>query len=392
MEPIHVVGVARTPLGAFLGSLSSLTAPQLGSIAIEAALKRAGVPPSQVGSVLLGEVLTAGVGQAPARQAALGAGLADNVPCTTISKVCGSGLEAIVVGAQRILLGDAEVVVAGGMESMSRAPHYLLGSRNGQRIGNTELVDGMILDGLWDPYQNQHMGTLGEQCARRYSLSRTDQDAFALKSYQRAIQAQSEGAFEFEISPVEVPVRRGPAVTVTRDEEPERAKLSKFASLKPAFDPQGSITAANASSVNDGAAAVVLASQSAVTRLGLRSLCRIVAYAGHAQAPEWFTTAPVGASQKALKRANLTADQVDLWEINEAFACVTMACTRDLGIDPECVNVHGGAVALGHPIGATGARLVVSLTAALTAREQRRGLASLCIGGGEALAVVLERG
>lgn len=339
----------------------------------------------------MGEVLTAGVGQAPARQAALGAGVPESAPCTTVSKVCGSGLEAIILGAQRILLGEAEVVVAGGMESMSRAPHYLLRSRTGQRMGNTELVDGMILDGLWDPYKGRHMGAFGEQCARHYSLSREAQDAFARESYRRALTAQSEGAFDFEISPVEVPARKGPATSVARDEEPERANLSKLEALKPAFDPQGTITAANASTVNDGAAAVVLASESAVSRLGLPSLCRLTAYAGHAQAPEWFTTAPVGASRKVLERAKLRAGDVDLWEINEAFACVTQACTRELGIDSTRVNVNGGAVALGHPIGATGARLVVSLTAALRNRQQRRGVATLCIGGGEALAVVLER-
>jgi acetyl-CoA C-acetyltransferase len=305
--------------------------------------------------------------------------------------VCGSGLQAIVQGIRSIVVGDAEVVAAGGMESMSNSPYYVERARTGLRMGHSRLTDGMISDGLWDPYNDFHMGTAGEMCAREHRLSREAQDDFAGESYRRALRAQSEGAFADEIVPVEVPQRKGADVRVGEDEEPARGKPEKLPELKAAFEKGGTITAGNASSVNDGAAAVILASEQAVRERGLTPLARVVAHAGFAQAPELFTTAPVGASQRALSRAGLAARDVDLWEINEAFACVTLACAQLLDIDREQINVHGGAVALGHPIGATGARIVVSLVSALKKRNRRRGLATLCIGGGEALALIVER-
>ncbi|HEX2731533.1 MAG TPA: acetyl-CoA C-acyltransferase [Polyangiaceae bacterium] len=391
LEPVHIVAAVRTPIGAYQGGLSTLSAPKLGSLAIRAALERAKLAPERIGEVFMGNVLSAGIGQAPARQAALGAGLPDTTPCTTVGKVCGSGLQAVVLAARSIQVGANEIAVAGGMESMSRVPYYLDKARTGYRMGHDRLIDGMIHDGLWDPYNDFHMGNAGELCAKEYGLTREAQDAFASESYRRAVQAQTSGAFDKELVVVEIPQKKGPPLLVSRDEEPERGVPSKFPSLKPAFTPDGTITAANASSVNDGAAALVLASERTVRDQKLVSLARIVGDGVSAQAPEWFTTAPARAITNTLNKLQLQTQSIDLWEINEAFACVPMACAKLAGVDLERVNVNGGAVALGHPIGASGARILTTLLWALEARKLKRGLATLCIGGGEAVAVVIER-
>ncbi len=390
-EPIFIVSAARTPIGSYLGCLSTLSAPELGATSIQAALSRASVLPTLVDEVFMGNVLSAGLGQAPARQAALKAGLPNTVPCTTVSKVCGSGLQAVVLGSRAIEVGAAQVVVAGGMESMSQVPYYLQKAREGYRMGNGELIDGMIHDGLWDPYNDFHMGAAGEMCAAEYELSREAQDDFAVESYRRALAASEAGAFAAELISVAVPQRKGPPVVIEVDEEPGRGVPEKFPNLRPAFAKDGTITAANASSVNDGASALVLASESAVDAHGLTPLARIVGDGAAAQAPEWFTTAPAKAIDNTLQRTGLSKNDIDLWEINEAFSCVTMACTRLAELDPERVNVHGGAVALGHPIGASGARILTTLVHALHQKNSKRGLATLCIGGGEAVAVVVER-
>ncbi|MDI1446479.1 thiolase family protein [Polyangium sp. 6x1] len=389
--PVYIVGAARTPIGAFLGALSALPAPRLGAVAIEAALARAKVPADRVGEVFMGNVLGAGVGQAPARQAAIYANIPKNVPATTVGKVCGSGMQAVILGAKSIALGDAEIVVAGGMESMSNVPYYLTQARGGYRMGDNKIVDGMIHDGLWDPYGNFHMGNAGELCAKKYEFSREAQDEFAKESFRRALAAQKEGLFDTEIAPVTVPQKKGDAVVVKLDEGPPAGRPDKIGTLKPAFQKDGTITAANASSINDGASALVLASEKAVKELGLEPLARIAGYGGAAQEPEWFTTAPAAAIENTLARTKLTKEQIDVWEINEAFAVVTLAVNKLVGIDNARVNVRGGAVALGHPIGATGARMLTTMIHAMKDRGDKRGLATLCIGGGEALAVVLER-
>ncbi len=388
---VYLVSAARTPIGSFLGALSTLSAPQLGAAAIRAALERARLEPSAVDEVFFGNVLSAGIGQAPARQASLGADIPNTVPCTTVSKVCGSGLQSVVLGARALLLGDAAIVVTGGMESMSRVPYYLDRARTGYRMGDGKIVDGMIFDGLWDPYNDFHMGNAGELCAQEYALSREAQDAFAAQSYERARAAIASGAFEREITPVEVPQRKGDPSIVAQDEEPGRGDPTQFGKLRPAFTKDGTITAANASTINDGAAAVVLASEAAVKRFDLTPRARLVGYGSAAQAPEWFTTAPAKAIEGTLARLSLQTRDIDLWEINEAFSCVTMACTQLAGIEPEKVNVRGGAVALGHPIGASGARILTTLLHALEDEKKKRGLATLCIGGGEAVAAVIER-
>jgi acetyl-CoA C-acetyltransferase len=390
-ESVYIVSAARTPIGSYLGALSSVPAPRLGAVAIEAALARASIAPDQVGEVFMGNVLSAGIGQAPARQAAIFAGVPHAVPATTVSKVCGSGLQAVIFGAKTLALGDAEIVVAGGMESMSNVPYYLREARAGYRMGDGKLVDGMIFDGLWDPYNDFHMGQAGELCAKEHGLTRELQDEFATKSYALAMAAQASGAFAKEIAPVSIAQKKGEPTLVSDDEEPGRGDPSKFAKLRPAFSKDGTITAANASSINDGAAALVLASESAVKRRGLKPLARVVGYGGAAQAPEWFTTAPALAIDVTLKKLGLAAKDIDLWEINEAFSCVTQACTKLVGIDATKVNVRGGAVALGHPIGASGARILVTLLGAMHDGGAQRGLATLCIGGGEAVAVVVER-
>jgi acetyl-CoA C-acetyltransferase len=391
MANLFIVGAARTPIGAFQGAFTTLAAPRLGAVAIKEALSRARVAPELVGEVFVGNVLSAGIGQAPARQASIYAGVPNTVPCTTVNKVCGSGLQAAVLGAKSLLTGDADIVVAGGMESMSNVPYYLTGARNGYRIGDQKVVDGMMLDGLFDPYNEFPMGKAGELCAREYDLGREKQDQFAAESYRRAQHAIASGAFKREIVAVPVPQKKGEPVLVDTDEEPGRGDPTKLAKLKPAFDPEGTITAGNASSIDDGAAAVVLASEAAVKRHGLEPLARIVGWGAAAQAPEWFTTAPAKAIEGTLARLGLTAKDIDLWEINEAFSCVALACARLAGLDLASVNVRGGAVALGHPIGASGARVLVTLLHAMADLDKRRGLATLCIGGGEAVAMVVER-
>ncbi len=391
LPPVYIVSASRTPIGAFLGSLSTVTAPNLGAAAIKAALERAKVAPDQIGEVFMGNVLSAGIGQAPARQALRFAGLPDKVPATTVSKVCGSGLQAVVFGAKTVALGDAELVVAGGMESMSNVPYYLDKARGGYRMGDGKLVDGMIYDGLWDPYSNVHMGTCGDKCAAEYKVSREAQDEYAKESFRRALAAQKEGLFDGEITPVAVPQKKGDPLMVKRDEGPSKGDPSKFPTLRPAFAKDGTITAANASSINDGASALVLASEKAVKAHSLTPLARIVGYASAAQAPEWFTTAPALAVDNVCAKIGLKVSDIDLFEINEAFAVVSMVCAQKCNIDLQRVNVRGGAVALGHPIGASGARILTTLLYAMKDQNKKRGLATLCIGGGEALAVVVER-
>jgi acetyl-CoA C-acetyltransferase len=388
---VYVVSAARTPIGAFLGSLSTLRAPALGAIAIKGALARARLAPDAVQEVFMGNVLSAGIGQGPARQASLGAGIPNTTPTTTVSKVCGSGMQSIVFGARAIALGEVDLVVSGGMESMSNAPYYLEKARTGYRMGDGKIVDGMIYDGLWDPYSDVHMGTCGDKCAAEYKVSRSEQDEFAKESFRRALAAQKEGLFDAEIEPVSVPQKKGDPRVVKADEGPGKGDPTKFASLKPAFSKEGTITAANASSINDGASALVLASERAVKEHKLEPLGRIAGYGSAAQAPEWFTTAPAKAIDETVARLGIAKDKIDLYEINEAFAVVAMVCGRLSGLDPQRINVRGGAVALGHPIGASGARIVTTLLHAMKDRGDKRGLASICIGGGEALALVVER-
>jgi len=390
MREVVIVGGARTPIGSFLGALASVPAPRLGSIAIAAALERAGVGAESVGEVFMGCVLPAGVGQAPARQAALGAELPQRVPCTTVNKVCGSGLKAVALAAGSIATGDCDVAIAGGMESMSNAPHLVKGVRRGVKMGSTTLEDHMIVDGLWDVYNDQHMGICAELCAAEKGVSRADQDAFAAESYRRALAAIEAGAFAAEIAPVTIKTRKG-GVTVSVDEEPGRGNIDKLPKLRTAFKKDGTVTAGNASSLNDGAAAVVLMARDVAEQRGLTPMARIVATAQHAQAPEWFTTAPAESIKAACERAGWTPTDVDLWEINEAFAVVSLANERILGLDASTINVHGGAVALGHPIGASGARILVTLLYAMAARDAKTGGASLCIGGGEAITMLVER-
>lgn len=389
--PVFIVSATRTPIGAYLGSLSSLAAPRLGAIAIKAALERAKVLPELVSEVFMGNVLSAGIGQAPARQAMRFAGLPDTVPATTVSKVCGSGMAAVIQGARAIALGDAEIVVSGGMESMSNVPYYMDKARGGYRMGNATLIDGMIHDGLWDPYANIHMGNCGDKCAAEYKVSREAQDEFAKESFRKALSAQKEGRFDAEIVPVEIPQKKGDPLLVKDDEGPAKGDPSKIASLRPAFSKDGTITAANASSINDGASALILASEAAVKKHGLSPLAKIVAYGGAAQAPEWFTTAPAKAMDTTIAKAGLKIDDIDLVEINEAFAVVAMVSAQLSKIDLAKVNTRGGAVALGHPIGASGARILTTLLHAMKDTNKKRGMASICIGGGEALAMIVER-
>lgn len=389
---VHVLSVARTPIGNFLGELGAVPAPALGARAIRGALERGCVDPERVGEVLMGCVLPAGVGQAPARQAALGAGLPESVPCTTLNKVCGSGMRALMAAADLVALGRAGLAVAGGMESMSNAPHLLRQSRSGQRMGNAALEDHMFLDGLTDAYEGRLMGAYAQRTADDYGLTREEMDAFAIGSVERARAAQDGGDDRGEIVAVEAPAssRRGGPVTVEHDEQPRKADTGKIPRLRPAFGENGTVTAANSSSISDGAAALVVASAAAAKAAGADPLARIVGQATHARKPAEFTIAPVGAIEELLRRTGWTADQVDLYEINEAFAVVTMAAMRDLGLPREKVNVRGGACAMGHPIGASGARIVVTLIDSLRQAGLRRGIAALCIGGGEATAVAVE--
>ena len=387
---VVIVGAARTPIGAFLGSLSGAPATRLGAIAIREALARAVVEAGSVDEVIMGNVLQAGEGQAPARQAAIGAGLPESTPCWTLNKVCGSGLKAVISAAQAIALGDAEVVVAGGMESMSNVPYYDRAARSGARMGNAELVDGMIHDGLWDPYGQVHMGICAEHCAATYDISRAQQDEYALESTRRAVEAQRAGLFEAEIVPVEIEGKRERTV-VSEDEGPKLARPEKIASLRPAFKKDGTVTAANASSISDGAAAVVLMSAERARREGRAVLGRLTAWGGAARKPIEFTVAPADAVKVVLSRAGLAVKDIDLWEINEAFAVVSLVNNRLIGLDGKSVNVRGGAITLGHPIGASGARILVTLLHAMKDLGRKRGLASLCIGGGEAVATIVER-
>mgnify|MGYP003586978002 FL=1 len=387
---VVITGAARTPIGSFLGSLAAVPAPRLGAVAIRCALQRAGVDPAAVDEVIMGNVLQAGVGQAPARQAALFAGLPAATPCWTMNKVCGSGLKAVISGAQAITLGDADVVVAGGMESMSNVPHYLR-VRGGQRLGNATLIDGLVFDGLTDAYDSRHMGEWAEETAIARNITRPMQDEFAAESTRRAVAAQKQGLFAAEIAPVEIEGRRGEKTLVSEDDGPRTARPDKITSLKPVFRKDGTITAANASSLNDGAAAVVLMSADRAAREGRPVLARLTAWGGAARTPGEYTIAPTDAIRATLSRAGLGIDDVDLWEINEAFAVVSLANNQLLGLDPARVNVRGGAVVLGHPIGATGARILVTLLYALGDAKAKRGVASLCIGGGEAVALVVER-
>jgi acetyl-CoA C-acetyltransferase len=384
-----IVAACRTPIGRFQGGLATLAAPALGAVVVRDALRRAGIEGGDVDEVILGNVLTAGLGQAPARQAAIAAGIPHATGATTINKVCGSGMKAVMFGHDLIKAGSAEVVVAGGMESMTNAPHLLNTGRTGVKYGSAEMLDHMAWDGLTNPYDKQPMGVFGEQCVEKYGFTREDQDAFAAESVRRAQAAVADGTFRDEIAPVTVAGRKGDVVVDT-DEQPGKCDIGKIPTLRAAFRKDGTITAASSSSINDGAAALVLMSDEAARAQGATPLARIVAHATNAQAPEWFTTAPVGAIAKVLEKAGWTTEQVDLFEVNEAFATVAMAPMRELGIPHDKLNVHGGACALGHPIGASGARLIVTLIHALKRRGGKRGVAALCIGGGEATAIAIE--
>ena len=385
-----IVSAVRTPLGSFNGVFSAVPATQLGSIAIAEALKRVNLSPERVENVLMGCVLSAGLGQAPARQASIGAGIPYSVGATTVNKVCGSSLQTVIMASQAIALGEARIIVAGGMENMTRAPYLLEKARQGYRLGHGELTDSLIKDGLWDIYNNFHMGHGGELCAGKYKLTRTEVDDFALESYRRAREAIAAGTFQREIVPVEVPQKKS-RVTVADDEEPNRVELTKMRQLKPVFQEDGVLTVGNSPSCNDGAAALVIMAEEEAADVGLHPLARIVGYAGAALAPEWFTIAPVEAIKRVLKKTGLSIADIDLFEINEAFSAVSLAINRELELDPKRVNANGGAVALGHPIGATGARILTTLIYAMENHGARRGLASLCIGGGEALAMIVER-
>ena len=386
-----IASAVRTPMGSFHGVFSPLAATRLGSIAIAEALQRIHLPPERVDEVYMGCVLSAGLGQAPARQASIGAGIPNSVGATTINKVCGSSLKAVIMASQTIALGEARIIVAGGMENMTRAPYLLEKARQGYRLGHAELVDSLVKDGLWDVYNNFHMGHGGELCATKYQLTRNELDDFALESYRRAREAVAMGTFKREIVPVDVPQKKGPVLAVADDEEPNRVDLTRLRELKPVFQEDGVLTVGNSPACNDGAAAVVVMTEEEAESLGLMPMARIVGYAGAALAPEWFTIAPVDAIKLVLKKTGLSVDDIDLFEINEAFSAVSLAINRELGLDPKRVNVNGGAVALGHPIGATGARILTTLLHAMEARGARRGLAALCIGGGEALAMIVER-
>ena len=388
MHEVVVLSAVRTPVGRFLGGLATLPAPKLGGLVIAEAVRRAGVAPDQISEVIMGNVLSAGLGQAPARQAALAAGLPDSVPALTINKMCGSGLKAVMLGTQAIMTGDAEIVVAGGMENMSAAPFLAERVRTGYRLGDAALVDVILRDGLVDAYGHGHMGNCAEILARTYKITREDQDAFARESYRRALAAMDTGAFAAEILPVQPGSSSAP---VTEDEEPRRVDFEKIPRLRPVFEEGGTVTAANASSISDGAAAVVLASGEAASRIGRAPLARVVGQAGAAMAPEWFTIAPAQATWQVLKRVGWTTQDVDLFEINEAFAAVALAVTRELGIGTDRVNVRGGAVAMGHPIGASGARILTTLLHTMTERAARRGVAAVCLAGGEAVALAVER-
>lgn len=386
---VVIVGACRTPIGSFMGSLGSVAAPRLGAIVIEEVARRAGINKSDVQEVIMGNVLAAGLGQAPARQAALFAGLPDSVECLTINKMCGSGLKAVMLAAQAIRLGDAVTVIAGGMESMSNSPYLLEKARDGYRMGHGKIIDSMIKDGLWDVYNDYHMGNAAEMCARECAIPREMQDEFAILSYRRAQASWADGRFKEEVVPVTVKSKQG-ETTVDQDEEPFKTNFDKVPKLKPAFQQDGTVTAANSSKINDGGAALALMSSEKASALGVKPLARIVAYGSSAKKPEWFTTAPADVIAKVLSTAGLTVQDIDLFEVNEAFAVVSLAVQKLAGIETEKLNVNGGAVALGHPIGASGGRILVTLLHALKQRKMKRGMAAICIGGGEASAVIVE--
>lgn len=386
-----IVAAKRTPIGAFQGNLSSVLAPKLGAIAIKAVVEETGIDKTQINEVIMGNVLSAGIGQAPARQAAIYAGLPNSVEALTINKMCGSGLKAVMLADQAIRCGDAEVVIAGGMESMSNAPYLLQDARSGQRLGHGKMIDSLIHDGLWDAYNDTHMGNCAEMLSKERNYTREAQDKFAVTSYKRAQTAQAEGVFDSEIVPVKVPQRNGDSIFISEDEEPGKARFDKIPTLRPVFEKDGAITAANASKLNDGAAVILVMSWEKANKLGLTPIARIVAQASAAHEPEWFTTAPGKAIGKVLEKANLSTNDIDLWEINEAFSAVTMAAIDDFKINPAKVNIYGGAVAIGHPIGASGARIFTTLMNGMTRTETKYGLATLCIGGGEASALIVEK-
>jgi acetyl-CoA C-acetyltransferase len=388
-KEVYIIAAVRTPIGAFMGGLSTVSATELGAIAIKGAIDKSNLPVNLIDEVFMGNVLQAGLGQAPARQAALGAGLGQNVPCTTINKVCASGMKAIMLGAQTILAGDNHIVVAGGMENMSQTPHYL-DARNGTKFGNIITQDGISKDGLLDVYSKVPMGNCAEICAKEHKISREDQDNFAITSYKRASAAWAAGKFNDEIISVSVPQRKGDPIVIKEDEEYKNVFLDKIPGLRPAFDKDGTITAANASTINDGASALILASKEAIDKYGLKPIAKIVSYADAAQAPEWFTTAPALAIPKALEKANLNISDVDFWELNQAFSVVGIANTKILGLDSSKVDVNGGAVALGHPLGNSGSRIVVTLINVLKQNAGKLGGAGICNGGGGASAIIIE--
>jgi acetyl-CoA C-acetyltransferase len=389
MKEVFIVSAVRTPIGSFLGSLSSVPAPKLGAAAIKAAVERAGIKPEDVQEVFMGNVLQAGLGQAPARQAALFAGLPENTPCTTVNKVCASGMKAIMLGAQTIKAGDNDIVVVGGMENMSQVPHYY-NAREGVKLGDVKMIDGLVKDGLWDVYNNKHMGNCAETCASEKGFSREEQDKFAIESYKRSAAAWESGKFDNEVIPVEVPQRKGDPIIVKEDEEYKRINFEKVGTLRPAFDKEGTVTAANASTLNDGASALVLMSKEKMEELGLKPLAKIVSYGDAAQSPEWFTTAPAKAIPVALKKAGLSVNDIDYWELNEAFSVVALANIKELGLDPSKVDVNGGAVSIGHPLGNSGSRIIVTLINVLKQNNGKYGGAGICNGGGGASAMIIE--
>ncbi len=391
MQEVYIVAALRTPLGSFGGVLSSLSAPELGAAAITGALEAAGVSPDQVEEVYFGNVCSANLGQAPARQAALKAGIPQSVPCTTVNKVCSSGIKTVMIGAQAIMTGQQDIVVAGGMESMSNVPYYVPNARWGSKYGNSTLVDGLAKDGLTDAYDGQAMGICADATAEKYNISRETQDEYAISSYKRAAEATSEGWFKQEIIPVAVPQRKGDPVMVSEDEEYKRVKFEKIPALRPAFTKNGTVTAANASTINDGAAAIILVSKRKAEELGLKPLAKIVAFADAAQEPQWFTTAPTLAAPKALKRAGMTMSDVDYFEVNEAFSVVSLAFAQEMEIDREQMNVFGGSVSIGHPLGASGARILTTLNNVLTHKDASVGMAAICNGGGGASALIIEK-
>jgi len=385
-----IISFSRTPIGSFLGSLSSVSSPKLGAAAIEGAITKANLDSKHVTQVIMGNVLSAGTGQAPARQASIYSGLSDSVNCLTINKMCGSGLESIILADKLIKNNPDEIIIAGGMENMSQAPHYLINSRSGTRLGEGKLVDGMIVDGLWDIYNDKHMGNCAEMCAEKFSISREEQDDFAIQSYERSQASMSNGIFEKEIVPVDINSRKG-TITVDKDEEPQRVSFEKLKSLRTVFQKDGTITAGNASTINDGAAACLIMSEDKAKELGLSPIARIIDYSSYSHNPEWFTTAPILSTQKLLKQQSLKASEIDIYEINEAFSVVTLAAIKELGLDSNKVNPYGGAVSLGHPIGASGARIVCTLLNSMIDKDKKMGVSSICIGGGEALSMLVER-